>query len=80
VLVAAFEGAIANAGALPARKRVIGGHGGEQTKRFFFEKKNQKTCARMPPASTRKPSKSFCFFFQKEALPLPKQTAPKNSP
>jgi hypothetical protein len=39
-------------------------------KPFFFEKKNQKTltdwCARC--GSARIMSKSFCFFFQKEAL------------
>jgi hypothetical protein len=36
---------------------------------FFFEKKNQKTFARLSPSSPRQPRKSFCFFFQKEALP-----------
>jgi hypothetical protein len=36
-------------------------------KAFFFEKKNQKTSARLPPATPRQPRKSFCFFFQKEA-------------
>jgi len=40
-------------------------------KQFFFEKKNQKTFARLPPASPRQPEKSFCSFFQKEALVLP---------
>jgi hypothetical protein len=42
-----------------------------KAKRFFFEKKNQKTFApveytvpqRVPPMS-----KNFCFLFQKEAL------------
>jgi hypothetical protein len=35
---------------------------------FFFEKKNQKTFARLSRGSPRQPGKSFCFFFQKEAL------------
>ena len=41
---------------------------GKGRKRFFFEKKNQKTLARPSPASPRQPCNSFCFFFQKEAL------------
>jgi hypothetical protein len=36
-------------------------------KAFFFEKKNQKTFA-MLALATLKRAKSFCFFFQKEAL------------
>jgi hypothetical protein len=38
---------------------------------FFFEKKNQKTFAievRHADTSATPMSKSFCFFFQKEAL------------
>jgi hypothetical protein len=42
-----------------------------RSKKFFFEKKNQKTFARLSRISRRQPSKSFCFFFQKEALPCP---------
>jgi len=38
-------------------------------KQFFFEKKNQKTFVRLSRTSRRQPDKSFCFFFQKEALP-----------
>jgi len=37
---------------------------------FFFEKKNQKTFARLSQTTPRQPCKSFCFFFQKEALSL----------
>jgi len=40
----------------------------QQGKQFFFEKKNQKTFARLSRTSRRQPRKSFCFFFQKEAL------------
>jgi hypothetical protein len=35
---------------------------------FFFEKKNQQTFAVLSPTTPRQPSKSFCAFFQKEAL------------
>jgi hypothetical protein len=45
---------------------------GKEGKQFFFEKKNQKTFVILAssPASARTPIyKSFCFFFQKEALP-----------
>jgi hypothetical protein len=38
------------------------------SKQFFFEKKNQKTFTRLSPTAARQPRKSFCFFFQKEAL------------
>ncbi len=40
-------------------------------KRFFFEKKNQKTFATKAcalPQRARFSRKSFCFFFQEEAL------------
>jgi hypothetical protein len=44
---------------------------------FFFEKKNQKTFAclrdcmtRLAPSVRATMSKSFCFFFQTEALAL----------
>jgi hypothetical protein len=40
----------------------------KQGKQLFFEKKNQKTFARLSPTSPRQPYKSFCFFFQKEVL------------
>jgi hypothetical protein len=40
-------------------------------KLFFFEKKNQKTFAPLPPTTPRQPCKSFCFCFQKEALSFP---------
>jgi hypothetical protein len=42
-------------------------------KQFFFEKKNQKTFDTWGvfAGSMRAPmNKSFCFFFQKEALPF----------
>jgi hypothetical protein len=42
-----------------------------KSKQFFFEKKNQKNfCSHsIKAAAPRAPiSKSFCFFFQKEAL------------
>jgi hypothetical protein len=51
----------------PTRMRLT-----DRRKRFFFEKKNQKTFAYegITARSTRMPkSQSFCFFFQKEALP-----------
>jgi hypothetical protein len=37
-------------------------------KQFFFEKKNQKTFAHLPPASPRQPEKSFASFFKKQRL------------
>jgi len=37
-------------------------------KRFFFEKKNQKTFAWLSRTTRRQPRQSFCFFFRKEAL------------
>jgi hypothetical protein len=40
-------------------------------KPFFFEKKNQKTIVRKAlalPHRGRQTTRSFCFFFQKEAL------------
>jgi hypothetical protein len=42
------------------------------SKQFFFVKKNQKTFANLAhalPPRIRQMDKSFCFFFQKEALP-----------
>jgi hypothetical protein len=42
------------------------------SKQFFFAKKNQKTLFHSALAHlqrARQTSKSFCFFFQKEALP-----------
>jgi hypothetical protein len=39
-------------------------------RQFFFEKKNQKTFARLSRTSGRQPSTSFCVFFQKQALPF----------
>jgi hypothetical protein len=44
----------------------------KQGKQFFFEKKNQKTFAPLSGGageSRDSVRKSFCFFFQKEALP-----------
>jgi hypothetical protein len=44
----------------------------EGRKRFFFEKKNQKTFIRFALCSTwrgrSQANKSFCLFFQKEVL------------
>jgi hypothetical protein len=37
-------------------------------KQFFFEKKHQKTFTQLSLITPRQPSKSFCVFFQKEAL------------
>jgi hypothetical protein len=39
-----------------------------ETKLFFSEEKNQKTFAGLSPGSPRQKRKSFCVFFQKEAL------------
>jgi hypothetical protein len=42
------------------------------SKQFFFAKKNQKTFVHKALAylqRARQTGKSFCFFFQKEALP-----------
>jgi hypothetical protein len=44
---------------------------GEESKQFFFEKKNQKTFvykAFALPNRVGQMGKSFCFFFQKEVL------------
>jgi hypothetical protein len=41
------------------------------SKQFFFEKKNQRTFVALAyalPQRVRQVAKSFCFFFQKEAL------------
>jgi hypothetical protein len=43
----------------------------EESKQFFFAKKNQKTFvykALALPRRVRQMDKSFCFFFQKEVL------------
>jgi hypothetical protein len=43
----------------------------EESKQFFFAKKNQKTFVNLTcafPQRVRQMSKSFCFFFQKEVL------------
>jgi hypothetical protein len=43
----------------------------EESKQFFFAKKNQKTLVYMALALPRRAGqmeKSFCFFFQKEVL------------
>jgi hypothetical protein len=43
----------------------------EESKQFFFAKKNQKTLvykALSLPRRVRQMDKSFCFFFQKEVL------------
>jgi hypothetical protein len=43
----------------------------EESKQFFFAKKNQKTLvykALALPRRVRQMDKSFCFFFQKEGL------------
>jgi len=36
----------------------------------FLKKRTKKPFARLSPTSRRQPRKSFCFFFQKEALPF----------
>jgi hypothetical protein len=41
---------------------------GCERKRFFFEKKNQKTFTRLSQTAPRQSRQSFCFFFQKAAL------------
>jgi hypothetical protein len=44
----------------------------QESKQFFFEKKNQKTFASKAlvlPQRARQMGRSFCFFFQKEGLP-----------
>jgi len=35
-----------------------------------LKKRTKKTFARLSPNSRQQPCKSFCFFFQKEALAL----------
>jgi len=40
----------------------------QQSGSSSFLKKNQKTFALLSPTSPRQRRKSFCFFFQKEAL------------
>jgi hypothetical protein len=52
-------------------KRKLAARAHQKSKQFIFEKKNQKTFAykaRALPQRARLISKSFCFFFQKEAL------------
>ena len=44
--------------------------GGELRKQFFFEKKNQKTFARLSPVSPRQPCKKFLFLFSKRSACL----------
>jgi len=48
-----------------------------EEKKFFFEKKNQKTFTNWASASQHKPdqdSKVFCFFFSKKKAFLPSVT------
>jgi hypothetical protein len=59
----------------------------KEGKQFFFEKKNQKNfaclldcMARFAPSVRDTMSKSFCFFFQKEALSSVLQRARQKPP
>jgi hypothetical protein len=56
---------------------------GREGKRFFFEKKNQKTfdcCTRLAGESATALTKVFCFFSSEKKTFLPPQTPPMDKP